>query len=111
MGRDKVKNTALPMELQIDIQAQFEKLMQFYHMGGLTMPRESFYAVLRGDECMPNDVLAVELAYTNVLQLEAMSNKELVQRAIENIRQDLFDKEPGMRRHLQILVGKLLFAR
>lgn len=111
MGRDKVKNTILPMELQVDIQANFERLMQFYHMSGLTLGRDQFYAVIRGDESLPKDVTAVELAYTNVLQLEGLSNTELVRKAVEHMRSDLFDREPKMRRHLQILVGKLLFAR
>lgn len=110
MPRNKIKNETLPVEVQIDIQAQFDKLMQFYDMSGLHMTKDAFYAVIRGDECLPEDVTAVELAYANVLSLDAMSSKELVIAAQANLNQELFDREPEMRRYLQVLVGKILFG-
>ncbi len=110
MARTKIKNETLPVEVQIDIQAEFDKLMQFYDMSGLHMTKDAFYAVVRGDECLPSDVTAVELAYANVLQLDAMSNKELVLSAQANLSQGIFEREPQLRRYLQILVGKILFS-
>ena len=110
MPRIKVKDAILPIELQIQIQAEFPKLMQFYQMSGLVMDQADFYAVVRGDECLPANVTAVELAYTNVIQLNGMTEKELVLAAQAHLQKNLFERDPDMRRLLQTLVGKLMFG-
>ena len=110
MPRNKVKDSVLPVETAMAINTEFDKLMQFHDMSGLSMERNAFYAVVRGDEALPADVTAVELAYANVLQLNAMTNKELVSAAQRHINTGLFEREPQMRRYLQILVGKLMFS-
>lgn len=110
MPRSKERTAELSVDLQVQIQSRFENLMDFYVMAGLSMHRNNYYAVLRGDASLPEDVTAVELGWANVLQLDGMTAKELVLNLQRHAQHQKIEADAQFLEQLKMTVGRFMFG-